>query len=95
MKNEHGIEGKYSHSGTMYGRDIILEDGTKRFQTCLPIFVPLVCTQCPLLDWGEQGDYGSLLSGPYCEANIWFPTRTGMCKRFNKELAKKFGEPER
>lgn len=70
----------------MFGADVVQSDGTKRFQTALPLFVPDICRHCPNYDAGEYGDYGNLLSGPYCEANVWFPTRTGQCKKGQREI---------
>lgn len=86
--NEHGVWGYWSHCGTMFGRSVEQPDGTVRFQAALPLFVPKVCVECPEFDYGEYGDYGNLLSGPYCEANIWFPTRKGTCKRGERHAAR-------
>lgn len=74
--NGHGVQGRWSHSGTMFGREI---DG--QWRTCIPEFVPLCCLDCRNYDPGEYGDYGSLLSGPYCEKNVFFPTKKGTCKK--------------
>lgn len=46
----------------------------------VPVFVPDVCHACYNYDPGEYSDY-ALLSGPYCEKNVWFPTRTNKCAK--------------
>ena len=71
----------------MFGSNVTDSDGVTRFRTALPLFVPRICTTCPLFDSGEYGDYGNLLSGPFCEANIWLPVRSGTCKRRDREVA--------
>ena len=81
-RNAHGVEGRWSHSGTMYGRHEPdpQQPGKTRFRAAIPLFVPRVCCGCPHLDQGEHGDYGDLLSVPFCERNVWFPTKKGTCK---------------
>lgn len=78
--NKNGIFGRWSHSGSHFGADVTQLDGTTRFQTGLPLFVPYVCLMCWNYDPGEYEE-GSLISGPYCGINLWFPTRKGTCKR--------------
>ena len=85
--NTHGVEGYWSHCGTHFGRRITDRDGTSRFVTAVPLFVPAICSTCPNFEPGEYGDYGSLLSGPYCTANIWLPVRTGRCRRGERDGA--------
>lgn len=77
VKNLHGVEGVVLSTGSCYTG--IREDGTRG--TYAPVFVPLCCTECVWFDAGEFGDYGTPLSPPYCEKNVWFPTRTGTCKK--------------
>lgn len=87
--NQHGIEGEYYGIGSYFYRVTRHADGTveKGAPGHGSIFVPNVCLDCPLLDGGEFGDYGSQLSPPYCMANVWFPTRKGTCKRRAREEA--------
>ena len=54
-------------------------DENDNYHTNLPVFVPECCLECIHLDMGEYGDFGEHLSGPYCERNVWFPTRKGWC----------------
>jgi hypothetical protein len=72
--NKHGVRGSWSDSGR-WRRQV---DG--RWESHRPIFVPAVCQTCRFFDPGESGDYGEHLSPPYCEKNVWFPTRKGTCK---------------
>lgn len=48
------------------------------------VLVPIVCLDCVHYDSGEFGDFGELLAGPICIANVFFPTKTGKCKRKKK-----------
>lgn len=82
VKHKHGVEGYESSTGSHFGRyvDDALHPGQQRFESNLPVFVPRVCCDCRHFDSGEAGEYGELLSGPYCTANVWFPTKTGRCK---------------
>lgn len=81
VKNEHGVEGVWSHCGTHFGKFVKEADGSERFKTALPLFVPRCCIECSNYDMGEYGDYGNLLSGPTCSENVWFPVRKGTCKK--------------
>lgn len=45
------------------------------------IFVPRICFSCYHFEYGERGDYGELLSLPYCEKNVWFPVKSNRCKK--------------
>jgi hypothetical protein len=83
--NKHGIRGYMSSIGTCFHRR--KPDGT--YEVDAPLFVPLCCVDCPFFDHGEFGDYGQLLSGPYCTSNLWFPTKKGSCKTKDKALASK------
>lgn len=74
--NQHGVEGRWRHSGSMFGHEV---DGV--FTCAIPCFVPRCCWECASLDPGERGDCGELLAGPYCEQNVWLPTKTGACKK--------------
>lgn len=82
VRNENAVEGYVETSGNYYGHK--LADGTWRVN--VPIFVPRCCAECSNFDPGEYGDYGSKLSGPYCERNVWFPTRRGTCAWQNKRI---------
>ena len=42
---------------------------------------PALCLTCRHYDDGEFGDYGTRLSGPSCQLNVYFPTRSGFCGR--------------
>jgi hypothetical protein len=75
VTNKNGVEGYWSHCGTHFGER--QPDGN--YKTAIPLFVPRCCDECVHLDRGEFGDYGSLLSGPYCMQNVWFPTKSGKC----------------
>lgn len=46
------------------------------------IDIPNVCLSCANFEHGELGDYGSVLSPPYCAANVWWPTRKGTCGKW-------------
>lgn len=65
--SKHGVECVVSSSGNCFGNR--------------PLLVPVCCLNCGHYDDGEYGDYGSLLSGPYCEKNLLFPVKRGQCKR--------------
>ena len=43
---------------------------------------PALCLTCRHYDAGEFGEYGTLLSGPSCWLNVYFPTRSGFCWRY-------------
>lgn len=43
--------------------------------------VPECCFSCKYFDDGERGEYGDILTPPYCTINIWFPIRKGQCKK--------------
>lgn len=43
-------------------------------------YIPEVCWKCPNLDGPENGEYGSILSPPYCMKNVWLPTKSNKCK---------------
>lgn len=44
--------------------------------------VPECCLGCRNYEGPEYGlDYGGLISGPYCNENLFMPTRKGTCKR--------------
>lgn len=43
-------------------------------------WVPECCSTCHHLDV-ETGDYGEILSGPYCLKNLFLPVRKGTCQR--------------
>jgi hypothetical protein len=44
--------------------------------------VPVLCLDCAHYDAGEYGDFGDLIAGPICGAQIYFPTQKGQCKRW-------------
>lgn len=73
--NKHGVEGITSTSGNL-GHVV---DG--QWRSNLPVFVPRCCVECEHYCPGEMGEMGSRLTGPYCERNLFLPTRTGTCKR--------------
>lgn len=79
-KNKHGIEGYWSDTGR-WGRDVPdpLRPGKTYFQSHQPVFVPKVCSDCPFFNPGEWDDYYQI-SPPYCERNVWFPTKKGICQ---------------
>lgn len=74
VTNKHGVQGVKESIGNHF----ISSNGSTS------MFVPLICTNCDNYDPGEYGDYGSKLSPPYCEANVWFPTRTGTCGKYRR-----------
>lgn len=43
--------------------------------------VPIICVSCTNYDPGEFED-GYRLTGPWCNANVWFPTRRGTCGKY-------------
>jgi hypothetical protein len=77
--NKHGVRGSWSDTGR-WGQYV---DG--QWESHRRIFVPAVCSTCRFFDPGEYGDYGEHLSPPYCEKNVWFPTRKGTCKVKDRE----------
>jgi hypothetical protein len=72
--NKHGVKGAQVAIGRMFRAS----DGSTS------IFVPEVCLDCSNYDSGEWGDYGTKLSPPYCERNVWWPTHKGTCRKKNK-----------
>ena len=42
---------------------------------------PALCLTCRHYDDGEFGEYRTVLSGPSCQLNVRFPTRSGFCWR--------------
>jgi len=44
-------------------------------------FIPQCCFNCRHYDGGEYGDYGTILSRPYCLMGLFFPTSKGSCRR--------------
>ncbi len=44
-------------------------------------FIPQCCFNCQHYDGGEYGDYGVILSRPYCLMGLFYPTHKGSCKR--------------
>lgn len=50
------------------------------------VFIPRCCIECCNYDSGELGDYGERLSGPWCERNVFWPTKKGTCVWQNKRM---------
>lgn len=89
ITNKHGVKGIYERDGNHFVRHTLNKTtGTWNTERNTSTFVPKVCLDCPFYDAGEYGEYGSKLSFPYCERNVWFPTRKGTCKIKDKELAR-------
>lgn len=70
--NDNGVIGRNTNIGSHF----VASDGKRT------MFVPMICFSCRNYDPGEYGDYGSKLSPAYCEANVWWPTRKGTCKKY-------------
>lgn len=75
-RNEHGV----------WGHDLI---GAHKRGPLGVLFVPLCCLWCSHYELAERGDYGEILSGPYCLKNIWWPTRAGACRACSNEWGRK------
>jgi hypothetical protein len=45
--------------------------------------IPIICSICKHHEY-EIGEMGTVLCGSYCAKNLWFPTKKGTCKLFEK-----------
>ena len=43
--------------------------------------IPACCMTCRHYMSPVPGDYGGARESPYCQLNVFFPTRTGWCRR--------------